>query len=204
MSSPGTELPCPAQPIYRNDRGNGGAIAANGTSTNNPRRRLVIEGTACGWHGGSPGVSSGDDRHSGMTFLALVDVATADWRADSAALMAVMRSGWSQVETGSSALSEARSVVWTFRTDVDPAEAYLHRDGTCLYTDASLADAARLAVLLRGLAPEYVKVIFCHDGYNFDVHVTRQMTAADLVSAVGCPGPMVMGWPGFRLAARQP
>jgi hypothetical protein len=120
-----------------------------------------------------------------MSFLALVDPATTGWKADPAALTAVMRPEWSHVETDSSCLSEVRSVVWTFRTAEGPAEAYLHRGGTCLYIDASFADAARLAVLFRGLAPESVKVIFCDEGYTFDVHVTSQMTAADLVSAVG-------------------
>jgi hypothetical protein len=129
-------------------------------------------------------VTSVGDRDLAMSFLTVARPATTGWKADPAALTAVMRPEWSHVETDCSDRSEVRSVVWTFRTAQGPAEAYLHRDGTCLYIDASFADAARLAVLFRGLAPEGAEVIFCDEAYTFDVHVTSQMTAEDLVSAV--------------------
>jgi len=118
-----------------------------------------------------------------MTFLVLVDPATTPWTADRGALTQVIQSVWTHVEIDSSARGEARAVTWAFETDAGAAEAYLHADGTCLYVDAAWADAVRLAMAFRRMAPETVEVVFCDDIYSFDVHMTHQTTEADLTAA---------------------
>jgi hypothetical protein len=46
-------------------------------------------------------------------------------------------------------------------------------DETGLYLDAALADSAQLACLLRQWMPDSVDLVFCDQGYNFDVRVSR-------------------------------
>ncbi|MGW1538915.1 hypothetical protein ACWCPM_01230 [Streptomyces sp. NPDC002309] len=76
--------------------------------------------------------------------------------------------------------SEARSFGWSFETDDGPGEAYLHEDGTCLYLDLRYEDAAWLAVVFRRLAPAHLDVVFCDEGYTFDLRLLTEATDAEL------------------------
>jgi hypothetical protein len=54
-----------------------------------------------------------------------------------------------------------------------------------VYFDGSLAGAARLAILFRGLVPEDGEAVFCDDEYAFEVRVTAHTTEDDLVRGAG-------------------
>ncbi|MFC9818140.1 hypothetical protein ACFVJM_39520 [Streptomyces virginiae] len=122
------------------------------------------------------------------TFMALFDGATTPWRADPVALTPVIRSVWTDVAVDASHRSEACGFRWTVETEEGPVEAYLDEDGTCLYLDTSLADAARLACLFRHFVPPDVELVLCDVGYNFhlvlrpgidNAELIEQMNAAD-------------------------
>ncbi|MGC4998765.1 hypothetical protein [Streptomyces sp. DT195] len=70
-----------------------------------------------------------------MTFLAVVEGDAGGWRIDRDALTDAIRARWSEVEIDSMHRSEVRSLIWQFKTENGPGEAYLHEDGTCLYMD---------------------------------------------------------------------
>ncbi|PRY01002.1 hypothetical protein CLV72_102635 [Allonocardiopsis opalescens] len=57
-------------------------------------------------------------------------------------------------------------------------------DATGLYLDAALADSARLACLLRQWMPDEVDLVFCDQGYTFDIRVRPGATAAELIEEV--------------------
>jgi hypothetical protein len=87
---------------------------------------------------------------------------------------------WVAVEIDSTHRSEAQSFSWSFEAENGPGEAYLHEDGTCLYLDVWLEDAAWLTVVFRRLAPAHLDVVFCDEGYTFDVRLRPEATDAEL------------------------
>ncbi|MGW1782466.1 hypothetical protein ACWCQQ_25505 [Streptomyces sp. NPDC002143] len=122
------------------------------------------------------------------TFMALIDGAATPWRADPAALTLAIQAVWAEVEVNASDRSEACSLRWTAETEEGPAEAYLHQDGTCLYLDASLTHAARLACAFRRLIPQDVEPGFCDQGYNFDIRIRPGTDDAELIKEMNADG----------------
>ncbi|EPD56216.1 MULTISPECIES: hypothetical protein [Streptomyces] len=113
-------------------------------------------------------------------FLVLTDSEARGWRVDVDALTTAMRARWVPVEIDSTHRSEAQSFGWFFEAENGPGEAYLHEDGTCLYLNVWLEDAAWLAVVFRRLAPAHLDVVFCDEGYNFHVRLRPEATDAEL------------------------
>ncbi|WP_329599949.1 hypothetical protein OIE43_42530 [Streptomyces pseudovenezuelae] len=123
-----------------------------------------------------------------MTFMAVVEGDVGAWRIDRDALTAAIRARWSEVEIDSMHRSEARSLIWQFETENGPGEAYLHEDGTCLYMDVWEEDAIWLAIVFRELTPMDLDLVFCDEGYTFDVRLragTAEAELTDLVNAAG-------------------
>ncbi|MFI8207316.1 hypothetical protein [Streptomyces sp. NPDC085937] len=119
-----------------------------------------------------------------MTFLVVVEGDVGGWHVDRGALTEAVRVRWPEVAVDTSGRSEVRAVVWKFDTDNDPGEAYLHEDGSCLYVDASEDDAIWLATAFRRLTPFDLDVVFCDDGYTFDVRLRAGTTEAELTALV--------------------
>ncbi len=119
-----------------------------------------------------------------MTFLVLVEGDAGGWRVDREALTKAIRTRWADVEVHWTHRSEARSFLWQFETEHGPGEAYLHQDGTCLYMDLWQDDAVRLAIAFRELAPADLDLVFCDEGYTFDVHLRAGATEAELTGLV--------------------
>ncbi|WAE64253.1 hypothetical protein OUQ49_00130 [Streptomyces cavourensis] len=123
-----------------------------------------------------------------MTFLVVVEGDAGGWHVDRGALTEVIRARWTEVEIDASARSAARSLVWGLDTANGPGEAYLHEDGTCLYLDVWEEDAIWLAIAFRGLTPMHLDLVFCDEGYTFDVRVPTGTTAAELTALVNAAG----------------
>ncbi|MFF4741610.1 hypothetical protein [Streptomyces sp. NPDC001268] len=123
-----------------------------------------------------------------MTFLAVVDGDAGGWHVDRDALTDAISVRWAEVAIESSHRSEVRSLIWEFDTDSGPGEAYLHEDGTCLYMDASEEDAIWLAIAFRRLTPMHLDLVFCDEGYSFDVRLPTGTTEAELVALVNAVG----------------
>ncbi|MER6333759.1 hypothetical protein ABT298_31425 [Streptomyces sp. NPDC001034] len=113
-------------------------------------------------------------------FLVLADSQPGGWRVDVEALTTAIRAHWTAIQIDATHQSEARSLSWSFVTENGPGEAYLHEDGACLYLDVWPADAAWLAIVFRRLAPTDLAVVFCDEGYNFDVPLRPEATDAEL------------------------
>ncbi|MER5895423.1 hypothetical protein [Streptomyces sp. NPDC001876] len=119
-------------------------------------------------------------------FLVLVDGEAGGWRVDREALTAAIRARWSSVEVDSTH-RESRCNCWHFETKSGLGEAYLHQDGTCLYLDVGHEDAAWLAVAFRRLAPADLDLIFCDEGYNFEVRLKPEATVTELTAVLSNP-----------------
>ena len=123
-----------------------------------------------------------------MTFLVMVEGDAGGWRVDQDALTEAIFDRWTDVGVRSEHSSEVRSLIWEFETTNGPGEAYLHAEGTCLYMDIRENDAIWLAVLFRRLAPDGLHLVFCDEGYTFDVRLppgTAEAELTDLVNAAG-------------------
>ncbi|XIE77552.1 hypothetical protein AB6O49_03255 [Streptomyces sp. SBR177] len=81
-----------------------------------------------------------------------------------------------------------RSLIWELDTANGLGEAYLHEDGTCLYLDVRQEDAIWLAVAFRRLTPMHLGLVFCDQGYTFDVRVPARTTEAELTALVKAAG----------------
>ncbi|MGA6171781.1 hypothetical protein ACPEIF_16230 [Streptomyces sp. NPDC012600] len=123
-----------------------------------------------------------------MTFVAVVEGDAGGWHVDRCALTEAIRARWPEVEVDSSARSAVRSLIWELDTVNGPGEAYLHEDGTCLYMDVWEEDAVRLAIAFRRLTPTHLDLVFCDEGYTFDVPVPAGTTEAELMALVKAAG----------------
>ncbi|MFF9264079.1 MULTISPECIES: hypothetical protein [Streptomyces] len=123
-----------------------------------------------------------------MTFLAVVEGDAGGWRIDRDALTEAIRARWSAVEIDSTHRSEVRSLLWRFETENGPGEAYVHEDGACLYMDVWEDDAIWLAIVFRRLAPVDFDLVFCDEGYTFDVRLRAETTEAELTDLVNAAG----------------
>jgi hypothetical protein len=119
-----------------------------------------------------------------MTFLAVVEGDAGEWRVDRDALTDAIRARWSRAKIDLMHRSEVRSLIWQFETDNGPGEAYLHEDGTCLYMDVWEEDAIRLALVFRRLTPVDLDLVFCDEGYTFDVRLRAGTTEDELTDLV--------------------
>ncbi|MBZ9593492.1 hypothetical protein K7B06_00010 [Streptomyces erythrochromogenes] len=122
------------------------------------------------------------------TFMALFDGATTPWRADPVALTPPIRALWPDAEVDAPHRSEACGFRWTAETEEGPVEAYLHEDGTCLYLDTSLADAARLACLFRRFVPPDIELVLCDVGYNFHLALMPGIANTELIAQMHSVG----------------
>ncbi|MER5582250.1 hypothetical protein ABT090_11430 [Streptomyces asoensis] len=123
-----------------------------------------------------------------MTFLVVVEGDAGGWCVDRDALTKAIRVRWPEVEIDSVHRSEVRSLIWQFMTENGPGEAYLHEDGICLYMDVWEEDAIWLAIVFRRLAPMSLDLVFCDEGYTFDVRVPAGTTEAELTDLVNAAG----------------
>ncbi|MCW8103309.1 MULTISPECIES: hypothetical protein [Streptomyces] len=123
-----------------------------------------------------------------MTFLAVVEGDAGGWRIDREALTDAICARWSGVEIDSVHRSEVRSLIWQFETENGPGEAYLHEDSTCLYMDVWEEDAIWLAIVFRRLTPVDLDLVFCDEGYTFDVRLRAGTTEAELTVLVNAAG----------------
>jgi hypothetical protein len=116
-----------------------------------------------------------------VTFVVFVDGDADGWRVDHGALTSAIRAGWGEVEIDSMPRSEVRAFHWRFETEDGVGEVDLHKKGTCLYMNVAETDAVRLAVLFRRLAPAGLDLVFCDEGYTFDVQLDSEASDAELV-----------------------
>ncbi|MFE2061506.1 hypothetical protein ACFXDH_03755 [Streptomyces sp. NPDC059467] len=119
-----------------------------------------------------------------MTFLVAVEGDAGGWRVDQGPLTKAILGRWAGAVIRSEHPSEVRSLIWEFETTYGPREVYLHAEGTCLYMDVWEDDAIWLAVLFRKLTPDGLDLVFCDEGYTFDVRLPPGTTEAELADLV--------------------
>ncbi|UQU62535.1 hypothetical protein COUCH_26330 [Couchioplanes caeruleus] len=115
-------------------------------------------------------------------YLIVFDGEQAGWRLERDVLLAALRRDWPQIavtEIG----EEVRDISWPLPGSDGLSEAYVHSDGTCLYVDGPIDQAAQWAVWYRRLVPDGIDLMLCDDEYSFAVPVGPQTSASELVTA---------------------
>ncbi|MGW6007935.1 hypothetical protein [Streptomyces sp. NPDC055210] len=123
-----------------------------------------------------------------MTFLAVVEGEADGWHVDRDALTEAILARWAEVAIDASHRSEVRSLTWEFDTENGPGEAYLHEGGTCLFMDVGKGDAIWLTIAFRRLTPRHLGLVFCDEGYTFDVRLPTGTIEAELTALVNAAG----------------
>ncbi|GGY38690.1 hypothetical protein GCM10010363_19400 [Streptomyces omiyaensis] len=123
-----------------------------------------------------------------MTFAAVGEGGAGGWHVDRGALTAVICARWTEAEIASSARRAVRSLIWMLDTENGLGEAYLHEAGTCLYMYVWEEDAIWLAIAFRRLTPMHLDLVFCNEGYTFDVRVPAGTTEAELMALASAAG----------------
>ncbi len=103
------------------------------------------------------------------------------WRVDREALTSAIRDRWADVEIAPTHHSAARSFCWSFQTQDGPGEVYLHEDDAGIYMDVLQDDAVWMAVVFRRLTPVSLDLVFCDEGYNFDIRLRSETSDAELI-----------------------
>jgi hypothetical protein len=119
-----------------------------------------------------------------MTYMVIVEGDAGGWSVDRKALTEVICARLAEVVVDSTHHSEVRSFLWELETENGPGEEYLHEDGTCLYMDVWQEDAIGLAAAFRRLTPGNLDLIFCDEGYTFDVRLSAGATETELTDLV--------------------
>jgi hypothetical protein len=120
-----------------------------------------------------------------LTYLVIFDGARSDWSVSREDLLASLAASWPEIQAKiESGRDDTHDIVWSAQGHADLIDVYHHRDGTCLYLDGTLEDAAPFAAWYRTLVPSQVELLFCDDSYGFSVQIACEMTAVQLVAAV--------------------
>lgn len=119
-----------------------------------------------------------------MTYLVVFESEEFAVAADT--LANALRTDWPQATVRRNdppAGTEVRDVEWELPYGTEQVEGHSHVDGTCIYLDGPIDPVAQLALWYRGLVPEGIDVIFCDEGYAFDVAVSASTTKEELIGA---------------------
>ncbi|WP_052411135.1 hypothetical protein [Streptomyces sp. NRRL S-118] len=121
-----------------------------------------------------------------MTYLVVFD--SDEWSVGQDVLVASLAAEWpdaairrNQPPEG----SKVRDIEWQLKRGGEEVEGHTHVDGRCIYLDGDIALVADLALWYRTLVPKDIDVVFCDEGYSFDVTIDDTTTKDDLVAASG-------------------
>ncbi|NUL04854.1 hypothetical protein HRW07_16795 [Streptomyces lunaelactis] len=119
-----------------------------------------------------------------MPYLVVFD--SDEWSVAQDALVSSLTTDWPTASVRRRELDEGaqvRDVEWEVQREGEEVEGYTHVDGRCIYLDGAIDLVADFALWYRKLVPKEIEVIFCDDGYSFDVAVDETSTTAELVAA---------------------
>ncbi|WP_326652289.1 MULTISPECIES: hypothetical protein [unclassified Streptomyces] len=119
-----------------------------------------------------------------MAYLVVFD--SEKWSVGQDALVSSLTTEWPAAAVRRRELdegAEVRDVEWEVQRGDEEVEGYTHVDGRCIYLDGNIGLVADFALWYRKLVPKEIEVVFCDDGYSFDVAVDETSTREELVAA---------------------
>ncbi|MER5462656.1 hypothetical protein ABT010_18640 [Streptomyces sp. NPDC002668] len=119
-----------------------------------------------------------------MAYLVVFD--SEKWSVGQDALVSSLTTEWPAAAVRRRELdegAEVRDVEWEVQRGDEEVEGYTHVDGRCIYLDGNIDLVADFALWYRKLVPKEIEVVFCDDGYSFDVAVDETSTREELVAA---------------------
>ena len=127
-------------------------------------------------------------RRGSVTYLMFASEEGADWQVEQRELADALVRGWPDAEiqepTAADDASDGRGLRWICHIDGHEVEAWLNKQGTCLYIDGEFDAAAELASWFRVYAPREVAFSMCDDVYSFQVDIGYGDSARQIVDSV--------------------
>ncbi|MEU7282565.1 hypothetical protein AB0A69_27880 [Streptomyces sp. NPDC045431] len=121
-----------------------------------------------------------------MSYLVAFD--SDEWRVGQDLLVASLAAEWPDAAVRRRELSDGDKygdVEWELRRGDADLEGRSHVDGRCLYLDGDIGLVADFALWYRKFVPAGIDLVFCDEGYHFDVTIDATTTRDDLVDAAG-------------------
>ncbi|WP_432080718.1 hypothetical protein [Streptomyces sp. WAC 04229] len=123
-----------------------------------------------------------------MTYLVFASEEDVDWQAGQRGLAEVLLRDWPDAEiqdpTPADAEVDGRGLRWICHIGGHEIEAWLNKQGTCLYIDGEFEAAAEVASWFRGHMLREVEFSICDDVYSFQVGIEYEASAREIVESV--------------------
>jgi len=108
-----------------------------------------------------------------------------NWRLAPSEFIADLLSRWPQALVQGLTNSPYFSHEWEIQTPSGILEGEFYKDGTAVAFMGDFQDCTNFVLWFRSLVPPEQPLVFYDDGLHFKVDITRETTAADIVSLVG-------------------
>ncbi|MEU7213856.1 hypothetical protein AB0B06_36370 [Streptomyces sp. NPDC044989] len=123
-----------------------------------------------------------------MTYLLFASEEGDGWQVEQREMAELLLQDWPDAEiqdsTPADAEADGRGLRWICRISGHEIEAWLNKQGTCLYIDGEFDAVADLASWFRGRMPREVAYSMCDDVYSFHVDIAYEASARDIVDSV--------------------
>ncbi|MFE7278581.1 hypothetical protein [Streptomyces sp. NPDC057623] len=123
-----------------------------------------------------------------MTYLVFASREDVDWQVEQREMAEILSQEWSDAEiqdqTHADEEVEGRGFRWISHIRGHEVEAWLNKEGTCLYIDGDLDAAAELASWFRRRMPSEVEFAMCDDVYSFQVDVEYGASAREIAASI--------------------
>jgi hypothetical protein len=111
-----------------------------------------------------------------------------EWQVDQRELAEVLLRDWPDAEiqdpTPADEDADGRGHRWVCHISGHEVEAWLNKQGTCLYMDGEFHAVAELASWFRGCMPREIEFSMCDDVYSFQVDIEYGTSAHEIVESV--------------------
>jgi hypothetical protein len=123
-----------------------------------------------------------------MTYLVFASEEGVEWQVDQRELAEVLLRDWPDAEiqdpTPADEDADGRGHRWVCHISGHEVEAWLNKQGTCLYMDGEFHAVAELASWFRGCMPREIEFSMCDDVYSFQVDIEYGTSAHEIVESV--------------------
>jgi hypothetical protein len=123
-----------------------------------------------------------------VTYLVFANEESADWHIEPDVLAEMLLHDWPDAEIQGPAPVDAeidgRGFRWMCLIEGGEVEAWLNKEGTCLYVDGEFDEAAILVAWFRGRMPDEVEFALCDESYSFHVVIENGASAREIMESI--------------------
>ncbi|MEU0649508.1 hypothetical protein [Streptomyces umbrinus] len=123
-----------------------------------------------------------------MTYLVFANEESVDWHVEAGWLSELILSDWPDAEIQEpapvDAESDGRGFHWMCVIGGSEVEAWLDKEGECLYVDGEFDEVAILVAWFREKMSREVEFALCDDTYSFHVVIENGASPRDIIESI--------------------